>query len=390
MPSFGTRPEHLLETIFDQVRIAVLVVNDERRIVYANDPALQVLGISRTAIAGPLPMQDLPSGYRFFDSRGHEVPREQLPLFHALAGETVEPYNTKLGLPNGSFRWLHVTAHHFSVLGLDGAILVATDETREVELQRIAGNIQKVELLSAMAGALAHNFNNILEVISLSAQACLDSPDVGPASRARLQQIVDASHHASDLTKRLAQFSRTQEIKPRSISINQLIRSALALIEPLMFSKIQVIRKLHPDLPEVEVDPVQVEQVLFNLILNARDAMPNGGQLIIATDLGNLPSEAATGSDGKQCVTITVSDTGSGISEENLDRIFEPFFTTKPKGTGLGLASAQGIARQHGGDVTVQSVSGKGAQFTVYLPPSQTRALAPDQSTRLDPQRKLS
>jgi two-component system, cell cycle sensor histidine kinase and response regulator CckA len=254
----------------------------------------------------------------------------------------------------------------------DATLLVATDETREVELQRVAANIQKVEVLSALAGALAHNFNNLLEIISLSARAGLESPDVSPAGRALFEQISDASRHAGELTKRLAQFSRAQSLQRKPISINRFVQDVVALIQPIVASNIKVVAKLRPDLPQVEMDPVEMQQVVFNLMLNARDAMPQGGQITVSTDLEDRPSEVAICGDAKQCVTITVSDTGSGIPEGVVDRIFEPFFTTKQNGTGLGLASAQGIVRQHGGDIKVQSAVGKGTQFTVYLPLSRS------------------
>lgn len=372
MPIFGMRPANLLETIFNQVLVAVAVIDAEHRIAYANDLALQIFGIPRTALANPLRLEDLSRAYHFFDSSGIEIPLEHLPVMRALAGEAIEPHNMKLGLPDGSFKWLHVTTHNFSVMGLRGAVMVATDETREVELQHVATKIQKVEVLSALAGALAHNFNNILEIITLTTLVCLESPDVGPDSRARLRQISDASRHASDLMKRLAQFSRAQKLQPRPTSINHVISDAVALIEPLLLSNINVIAKLHPDLPDVEIDPVEIEQVVLNLMLNARDAMPQGGQLFVTTDLRDRSSEATIGGDDKQHVTITVSDTGSGMTEEIVDRIFEPFFTTKPKGTGLGLASAQGIVQQHGGEIKVKSTVGNGTQFTVYLPASRS------------------
>jgi signal transduction histidine kinase len=375
MPLFGMYPANLLETIFDQVLLAVLVVDTEHRIAYANNQALQILGIPQTIVSDHLPFEDLSRNYHVFDSSGNEIPLEQLPVRRVLAGEDIEPYNIKLELPSGYFKWLHVTAHRFSVMGLSGALMVATDETREVELQRVAASIQKAEALSALAGALAHNFNNILSIINLSALACLETPDVGPGARAKLQQISDASRHASDLTKRLAQFSRAQELRPRPVSITQVIRNAVALVEPLLSSNIKVITKLHPDLPDVEIDPVEMEQVVFNLMLNARDAMPQGGELTVATDLQDRPPEARIRGDDKQCVTITISDTGSGIPKAIVDRIFEPFFTTKPNGTGLGLASAQGIVRQHGGDIKVQSSAGHGTRFTVYLPPSRRKAV---------------
>jgi signal transduction histidine kinase len=251
---------------------------------------------------------------------------------------------------------------------------VATDETQEIELQKVAASAEKFEMLTAVAGGLAHNFNNMLSIINFSVFQCIESSDVGPGARAKLQKISDTSRDAAKLVKRLAQFSRTQPLQPRLMPINQLIRNVLDLIEPLVRAKsVKVIANLNPDLPDVDVDPVEMEQVILNLMLNARDAMPNGGELTISTDACVRPSDTAIRDDDKQCVAITVSDTGSGIPESNLDHIFEPFFTTKANGTGLGLASAHGIVRQHGGDIKVQSVLGDGTRFTVYLPPSRRK-----------------
>jgi two-component system, cell cycle sensor histidine kinase and response regulator CckA len=374
--SFGMRPANLLETIFDQVLIAVMVVDTEHRVVYANDPALQIFGIPRTVLANPqLRIEDLSRDFHFFDSNGAELPFARLSVVRALAGETIEPHNMKVTLPDGSPKWLHVTTHQFSVMGMGGVLLVATDETREVELERVAVHMQRIEALGAMAGALAHNFNNIISIINLTALTCFESPDAGPDVRPGLQRISDASRHAAELTRRLAQFSRAQELHLRPRSINEVIGDVLALINALVPHNIKLITELHPDLPDVDIDPVEMQQVLMNLIMNARDAMPQGGQLVIATEMRE-PSDA-TDDGGKHWVTITVSDTGSGIPEAIMNRVFEPFFTTKPEGTGLGLASTQGIVRQHNGDIKVQSKVGTGTQFTVYLPPSRhTEAIA--------------
>jgi len=371
MTVFGDHPENLLETIFNNVPIAVAAVDAQHQLVYANDPALKLLEIPRTTVGSHLRVEDLSRNYHYFDSSGNDIPAEKLPVMRALAGEDVPSRDIKVVLPDGSFRWVHVTNHRFSVLGLSGLLIVATDETREVELQRIAASAEKFELLSAAAGGLAHNFNNILSMINLSALQCMQSSDFGPEARAKLQNISDASRNAGKLVRRLAQFSRTQPLQPRQISINHLVREALALIEPLVATKsVKVIANLNPDLPDVDADPVEMEQVVVNLMLNAPDAMPNGGQLAISTDACVRPLDAAIRDDDKLCVAITVSDTGSGIPKGDLDHIFEPFFTTKPKGTGLGLASAYGIVRQHGGDIKVQSVLGSGTRFTVYLPAS--------------------
>ena len=369
MPVFGMRPVNLLETVFDEIVIAVAVIDANHQLAYANDSALQILGLPGSALDRPLTVEELSRDRHVFDSSGNEIPPEQMPVLRALAGEAIPPRNVKLVLPNGSFKWIHVAIHRFSILGLSGVLMVATDETREVELQRVAAKLQKVEVLRALAGGLAHNFNNMLSIINLSALACLESPGVGAEVSARLQQIADTSLQASALTKRLAQFSSSQQLKKRPASINQLIQHVVELMQPLLVDKIKVITNLHPDLPEVEVDSLEAEQVFYNLLLNARDAMPGGGQLTITTDMRGRPSDAGIRAKiNKERVTITVSDTGSGIPESVLEHIFEPFFTTKQHGTGLGLASAQGIVRQHGGDIKVHSRVGAGTKITIDFP----------------------
>jgi signal transduction histidine kinase len=372
MTVFGEHPENLLEMIFNNVHIAAAAVDAQHRVVYANDLALQVLGIPQTTVESHLRVEDLFWNYHHFDSRGNDVPVEHRPVIRTLAGEDVPPCDIKFVLPNGRFRWLHVTNHRFSLLGLSGVLILATDETQDVEVQRVAARLEKLEVLSALAGGLAHNFNNILSVINLSAFQCLEGSDIGPDARAKLSIISDACRNAADLVKRLAQFSRTRPLQPQPIPINQLVRKVLALIEPIVRTKsIKLIENLNPDLPDVDADHIEMEQVILNLMLNACDAMPNGGELTISTEACVRAPDTAIGDDDKQRVAITVSDTGSGIPEGDLDHIFEPFFTTKPNGTGLGLASAQGIVRQHGGNIRVQSVLGSGTRFTVYLPPSR-------------------
>ena len=359
------RPPDLLERIFDQVNVAVMVVDSQHRVVYANEPAFQLFGIRSSANIAEL--EDLAGQCRYFDWSGNEIPVDKLPMLRVLAGEDIQPHNVKLRLPDGSFKWAHVTNYRFSIMGLTGALMVATDETREVELQRVAADVQRLEVLGTLAGGLAHNFNNILSIIDLSVITCLAGSDVGPDARAKLQQVLDASRHAGDVIKRMAQFSRTGKLEPKPTSMNNLLRDALTLIEPLVSRNINVVAKLRPDLPEVEIDPIEMQQVVFNLMLNARDAMPEGGQLAITTDL-RFGTPEATGKDSKQWVTVTVSDTGLGMSDTVKRQIFLPFFTTKPGGTGLGLASALGIVRQHGGDIEVQSTVGKGSEFTISLP----------------------
>jgi PAS domain-containing protein len=246
MTLFGEHPENLLEMIFNDVPIAAAAVDAQHRVVYANDLALKVLGIPRTAVDNQLRVEDLFWNYRHFDSRGNDVPVENRPVMRALAGEDVPPCDIKFVLPDGRFRWLHVTNHRFSVLGLSGVLIVATDETHDVEFRRVAARVEKFEVLSALAGGLAHNFNNMLSIINLCAFECLEGSDIGSDARAKLRIISDACQSAGNLVKRLAQFSRTQQLQPQPIPINQLIRKALHLMEPIVRKEHQTDRKPQP------------------------------------------------------------------------------------------------------------------------------------------------
>jgi len=363
----------LLEKILNGVHVAAAAVDVQHRLVYANRPAMEVLGLSPTTVRSLLRVEDAFRNYQHFDLGGNEIPVERLPLIRVLNGEDVLPCNAKIVRPDGRARWLRITHHRFSVLGLEGVLIVAIDETQQIELQKVAARVQKVEALSTVAGGLAHNFNNILSVIELTAFECMESPDVGPAARAKLKKISATSHDAAKLMTRLAQFSRTQSLNPRPIQMNQLVGRVLELTEPLINAKsIKVVLDLNPHLPDVDADPFEMEQVILNLLLNARDAVPTGGLLTISTNECDRPDGMVRGGN-KQCVSTTISDNGPGISEGNLAHIFEPFFTTKPKGTGLGLASAYGIVRQHRGDIQVQSTVGAGTRFTIYLPISSRK-----------------
>jgi signal transduction histidine kinase len=273
-------------------------------------------------------------------------------------------------LSDGKTKWLHTCSYQFSVMGLSGAVVIATDETELVELERTATQARRVEALGALAGALAHDFNNLTSVINLSALVGLQDPETGKEARERFKQIASASRRAADWTKRLVQFSRKRDLQRRPTSINDLLHNVVALLEPMMGGQIKVVTQMHPELPDVNVDAAEIEQVLVNLSINARDAMPQGGVLSISTDLAACDtSDGFTGRE-KQSVKITVSDTGCGIPQEIQSHIFEPYFSTKPrdKGTGLGLASAHGVVRQHNGRIEVQSAIGCGTKFTIYLP----------------------
>jgi signal transduction histidine kinase len=373
MPNFGKEPGDLLKTVLENVGVAIGVVDSQGKFVFANEPALTMFAMS--GLPPPMHIRDWARDYRFQDRLGRDIPTEHSALARAVAGEKVEPQDVRVTLPDGRCKWLHTSTHPFSVMGLTGVLIIVTDETKEVELRRAAAEVQHMEDVGSIAAGLAHNFNNVLSTISMNAELALTEQGVPQTTRDRLQQITDASWKAAALIKRLMQFSRRRELQPRRLQVNWLVGEVLNLVRPILLDNVQVRTDLREGLPEIEADPAEMEQVLVNLIVNARDAMPNGGELTIATEIGDAESEGIGDDQTKQrFVIITVADTGIGIKEEIQERIFEPFFTTKTaeRGTGLGLSSAYGIVQQHGGKIAVWSAPGKGAKFTISLPARQT------------------
>jgi len=249
------------------------------------------------------------------------------------------------------------------------------DETAEVEVRKAAALLQRMETLGALAAGLTHDFNNILNTIATN--VALTRKDGGYSQQVgvRLDHISDAVNNAAGLIRRLMQFSRRQDLHLRSLGINEIVRSVLRLTQPLLRENIHLAVELKEDLPAVYGDSSELEQVLVNLIVNAIDAMPDGGDLTIATHLAvrkrtGLAEKEPTEPKQQEFVQISITDTGIGIPTEIQSAIFEPFFTTKSegKGTGLGLSSAFGIVRQHGGKIEFNSLPGRGTTFTVSLP----------------------
>jgi CheY-like chemotaxis protein len=231
-----------------------------------------------------------------------------------------------------------------------------------------------------LAGGVAHDFSNILAVILGYSDLLLrDMTQADTRARESVQGIVEAANRAVGVTRQLLTVSRKKLVRPEILSVNKVVSDLMKLLGRAVGERIALTTTLAPDLWPVEADLDQLAQVLLNLAVNARDAMPNGGPLGIVTRNVKLEAPRAAG-DAElapgRWVTITVSDHGVGMSEEVRARIFEPFFTTKETGTGLGLATVYGIVRQAGGGVDVASRLGEGTVFTVYLPAAEARAQA--------------
>ena len=254
------------------------------------------------------------------------------------------------------------------------------------KLERHLHQSQRLESLGQLAGGVAHDFNNLLGVISNYAafaaeEVAKEAPDERwQTVRDDIGQVQQAAEQAAGLTRQLLAFARQEMIQPRVLNVNDVVLSVEQLLIRSLGEHVELIADLAADLPPVLADPGQIEQVLVNLAVNARDAMPQGGKLIIHTASTIIDETASQGGlPPGQYVALKVSDTGSGIPKDVLDRVFEPFFTTKPKGegTGLGLATVYGIITQAGGHVRIYSEPGLGTSFTALLPiTEQDMALA--------------
>lgn len=253
--------------------------------------------------------------------------------------------------------------------------VIVEDVTERLKLERQLVQAQKFEAIGQLAGGIAHDFNNMIGAIIGWADLGIEAADPGSRGHRHFEKIRQQADRAAALTKQLLAFARRQILEPRTIDLNQVAVETLSLLENVIGSNIEIRASLAPDLAVVRADPVQIEQVLMNLCINARDAMPDGGSLMVETCNVSLDRDFCAvqpqAREGNYAVLV-VTDTGTGMERATLDRIFEPFFTTKElgKGTGLGLATVYGIVTQHGGFMQVHSEVGEGTTFRAYFPVS--------------------
>jgi nitrogen-specific signal transduction histidine kinase/ActR/RegA family two-component response regulator len=248
---------------------------------------------------------------------------------------------------------------------------IQRDVTERLHLEEQLRNAQQLEAIGRLAGGVAHDFNNILSIIMGHGEILLAS-GVDERSRNGLEQMRRAAERAASLTQQLLAFSRKQVLQPRVLDLNEKVADVQKMLARVIGEDIELVATLHPSLMPVKADPGQVEQVLINLAVNARDAMPHGGRLAMETsnlDLGPDEARDLDVTPGRY-VMLKVTDTGTGMDAATLGHVFEPFFTTKPmgKGTGLGLSTVYGIIKQSGGGIHVESEPERGTIFRIYLP----------------------
>jgi two-component system cell cycle sensor histidine kinase/response regulator CckA len=269
--------------------------------------------------------------------------------------------------------WLSASAR--AVRGTDGQLLylegTVQDITERRELEQQLRQIQKIEAIGRLAGGIAHDFNNILMAVSSYAEL-LGRKVTEDASRRYVNEIVKATNRGSSLTQGLLTFSRKQMTSPKILDLNMLVRQQLDMLNRLIPENVELRFTPCDVIGKVKADPIQMEQVVMNLVINARDAMPNGGTVVIETANAALDPADSTDQNlqGSRQVMVAVKDNGCGMNAETKSHMFEPFFTTKEqgKGTGLGLATVFGIVKQSRGQIVVESEPGCGATFKIYLP----------------------
>ena len=358
--------ENRFRSLVENATVGIYRTTPDGKILMANPPLVKMLGFDS--------FQELASRNLETEGLGANFPRSAFR-------EQVERKGKIQGLESawirrdGSVIFVRESASVFrdsdgKVLYYDG---ICEDITERKNLEDQLRQAQKMEAIGRLAGGVAHDFNNLLTIITGYSQLAIERLSGNKRVSEFVEEVKDAGERAATLTRQLLAFSRRQILQPCLLDMNSVVSNVEKMLRRLIGEDVDLIASLAPDLGTVRADPGQIEQVIMNLAVNARDAMPKGGKLTIATANANLDeSQCRAGSGVKPgpYVMLSLTDTGTGMDEATRARIFEPFFTTKEqgKGTGLGLATVYGIVKQSGGDIQVFSEPGQGTTMRIYLP----------------------
>lgn len=372
-----------LATAVDQAGEAILITDVHGTIQYVNSAFEAISGYHQTEALGSNPRM-LKSGQQ--DRAFYEKMWQLLAKGMVWSGRLINKRK------DGSFYYAETTISPIRDAAgkLTNYVGVQRDITQEIALEEQLRQAQKMEAVGQLAGGVAHDFNNILAAMLMQLGMLLSSPALDGPTRNGLQELETYATRASGLTRQLLLFGRRSVLEIRSLDLNEVVSNLLKMLGRLLGEHIEVDFQPDESPAWVEGDAGMLEQVLMNLAVNARDAMPKGGRLLIKTrsvELEAAPANSGTELTAGLHVCLSVTDEGCGIDSATLEHIFEPFFTTKAvgKGTGLGLATVYGIVKQHRGWVEVDSTPGKGSTFRVWLPANKMRPSAPPSVSPAEP-----
>jgi PAS domain S-box-containing protein len=366
--------EERFRAMFESAAIGTGVIDLEGRIVTSNRALEQIVGYDKDELAR----------LNAFELTHPDDRSRELELFGELTAGKREEYRLEKRVlaKSGQVVWAHHTVSlvrdaftkpKFAIAMLEDITPRKEAEEERVRLESQLRQAQKMEAVGQLAGGVAHDFNNLLTAIrGYSEFALTRVGDGNPGLQKDIEEISKSADRASSLTRQLLAFSRKQLLQPRILQLNDVVGEVDKMLRRLIGEDIEVVTIFGRTLGRVKADPGQIEQVLVNLVVNARDAMPEGGKLTIETSNVDVDDELSAKHEGLspgRYVMLAVHDTGHGMDAETRSRLFEPFFTTKEqgKGTGLGLATVYGIVKQSGGYVIVESEPGEGATFMVFL-----------------------
>jgi len=354
-------------SIFDNATDGIIVLDKKQNIVNVNRKTCELHGFERDALIG--------IHIDLLESKGDNENREER-LSRILNGETLI-YETEHYKKDGEKILLEVSSKSLEIEGKTYIQSFCRDITEKKKIQEQLMHSQKMESVGALAGGIAHNFNNILTAILGYSELLLEFSELDDTSKHRVRNIESAARKAGVMVSKLLSFSRRDSHEVLPLNLNDVVNDSAKLFEGVLDKRVGLKINLCENMHVIEGDPNQLEQIVMNLVVNARDAMPDGGLITIKTgviEIGrnsfiNTPAYIKAG----KYILMSVSDTGCGIPAEIRDRIFDPFFTTKEKGkgTGLGLASVYGIVKDHKGYISFQSEVEKGTTFEIYLPVSE-------------------
>ena len=334
----------------------------QQRFIDVNDAFVAMTGFSRGELLGRTPLE-----LRIC------LDYEIRILSQIRGGKPVRDIEAQISTKSGALRSALVTIERLSIAGVPHLLVMVLDVTERLRLEGELRQAQKMEAIGQLAAGVAHDFNNLLTVIQGHASLQLALPGRSAELTDSLREISHASDRAADLTRQLLAFSRRQIMRPRVIDVNTLVGDLAGMLRRLIGEHVALSWDFADALPSVWADQTGIEQIVLNLALNARDAMPKGGCIVIETRTAVFtPADTAQNPEiaPGEYVCLSIADTGTGMDAATRSRIFEPFFTTKPvdKGTGMGLATVYGITKQHDGWIDVATEVGRGSTFRVFLP----------------------